>query len=216
MLFRRELMVCDGKNCAKHHLKNSGFSLIEIMISAFILALGLLGLAGMQSMAVKSTIEVQQRNLANSLMGEITERMQFNHSWLREAGNNYAIASLMDAELAAPACVSSNGVFSNCSGEDIKNNDLYEWKQKFTGAGVNAGANTESGLVSADACIAVEDISGENAELVEVVISWFSTIESKDAAAEQAADLLVSTCGSMDNNKHRRQVRIETYVSKSS
>ena len=45
--------------------KNKGFSLVEIMISGFILALGLLGLAGMQSTAVKSTIEIQQRTLAN-------------------------------------------------------------------------------------------------------------------------------------------------------
>ena len=48
-------------------MKQRGFSLIEIMISSFILALGLLGLARMQSTAVKSTIEIEQRNLANSL-----------------------------------------------------------------------------------------------------------------------------------------------------
>jgi len=202
-------------NTAKCHLKSRGFSLIEIMICSFILALGLLGLAGMQSMAVKSTVEVQQRNLANSLMGDITERMQFNHLWLLDAGNNYAIASLMDEELTAPACVGVGGVFTNCTGEDIKNNDLFEWKQKFTGADINAGADTENGLVEADACIAVQPIAGSNGELVEVVISWFSTVKSKDAATGALDNDLTTTCGSMDENKHRRQISLEIYISKS-
>ena len=200
------------KNIARRHLKNRGFSLIEIMICSFILALGLLGLAGMQSMAVKSTVEVQQRNLANSLMGDITERMQFNRLWLLDAGNNYAIESLMDEDLEAPACVGAGGVFTNCSGEDIKDNDLFEWKQKFTGA--DAGA--ESGLVEADACIAVQPIAGSNGELVEVVISWFSTVKSKDAATGALDNDLTTTCGSLDENKHRRQISLEIYISKSS
>jgi len=204
------------KNIAKCHLKNRGFSLIEIMICSFILSLGLLGLAGMQSMAVKSTVEVQQRNLANSLMGDITERMQFNRLWLLDAGNNYAIASLMSEDLAAPACVGVGGIFTNCSGEDIKDNDLFEWKQKFTGADINAGADAENGLVEADACIAVQPIAGSNGELVEVVISWFSTVKSKDAATGGEDNDLTTTCGSLDENKHRRQISIEIYISKSS
>ena len=162
--------------------KNKGFSLVEIMISGFILALGLLGLAGMQSTAVKSTIEIQQRTLANSLVVDITERMQLNRLWLLDAGNNYAIDSLTDATLSAPNCVSSGGVFTNCSGENIKNNDLYEWKQKFIGAGINNSSAGENGLVEADACIAVASVTGSDGELVQVVVSWFSTVKSKDAA----------------------------------
>ena len=74
-------------------MKMRGFSLIEIMISSFILALGVLGLVSMQSIALKSTVEIQQRTLANSLIADISERMQLNRLWLQAAGNNYAIAS---------------------------------------------------------------------------------------------------------------------------
>lgn len=194
-----------------------GFSLIEIMISGFILALGLLGLAGMQSTAVKSTIEIQQRTLANSLVTDITERMQLNRYWLLEAGNSYAIDSLTDANLSAPSCVGSGGVFSNCSGADIKTNDLYEWKQKFIGAEINNSSAGENGLIEADACIAVKPATGSDGEVAQVVISWFSTVKSKDAAHASASTALTATCGSDGStNKHRRQLSIETYISKSS
>ncbi len=205
------------KNSVNYILNNKGFSLIEIMISGFILALGLLGLAGMQSTAVKSTIEIQQRTLANSLIADITERMQLNRLWLLETGNNYAIESLATESLSAPNCVGSGGVFVNCSGEDIKNNDLYEWKQKFSGAEINSSTAGEKGLIEADACIAVQSVTGSDAELVKVVISWFSTVKSKDAAYASASTDLTATCGTDgSNNRHRRQLSIETYISKSS
>jgi len=197
-------------------MEQRGFSLIEIMISSFILALGLLGLAGMQSTAVKSTIEIEQRNLANSLLTDITERMQLNRLWLLEAGNSYQIDSLHAASLSAPSCVDSKGSFSDCSGENIKNNDLFEWKKKFTGAEINGSTLGGKGLVEADACIAVKSATGSSGELVEIVISWYSTVSSKDAAANSGTTDLTATCGSGDDNKHRRQVSIETYISKSS
>jgi type IV pilus assembly protein PilV len=202
------------KNSFNFKLNNKGFSLIEIMISGFILALGLLGLAGMQSTAVKSSIEIQQRTLANSLVTDITERMQLNRLWLLEGSNNYSISSLADANLSAPSCVGSGGVFINCTGEDIKNNDLYEWKQKFSGAEINNSTTGENGLIEADACIAVKSIAGADGELVKVVVSWFSTVKSKDAAHGVDLTDLTATCG--NGNRHRRQLSIETYISKSS
>ena len=60
----------------------------------------------------------------------------------------------MQADLSAPNCVATGGVFDNCSGEDIKNNDLYEWKNKFTGANVAGDTRRNTGLIDADACIA--------------------------------------------------------------
>lgn len=199
------------KNSFHPHMKNQGFSLLEILISGFILALGLLGLAGMQSMAAKSSVEIQQRNLANSLVTDITERMKLNQLWLLDTGNNYAIASLNDYSAAAPTCV-TDGSFTDCTGAQIMQNDLYEWKQKFTGAEINSSGN--NGLIEADACIAVTELADSNGELVDIVISWFSTIESKDAAVDAEAGDLTSTCGTASTN--RRQLSIQTYIGKSS
>lgn len=204
----------DNFRYPRYLLKNKGFSLIEIMITSFILALGLLGLAGMQSTAVKSNIEIQQRTLANSLVTDIVDRMQLNRLWLLGAENNYAVNSLLDENISLPSCVNSNGVFSNCSGEDIKNNDLYEWKKKFLGSDIESLGVINNGLIKADACIATTSIPNSNGESVEVVISWYSTVKSKDAAYASASTDLTATCGSDD--QHRRQLSIKTYISKSS
>jgi type IV pilus assembly protein PilV len=193
--------------------KQSGFSLIEVLISSFILAFGLLGLAGMQSTAIKLNIESQQRTLANSLAIDITSRMQLNKGWLMIAGNSYEIESLAGESLALPTCVSSGGVFNNCNGGDIKNNDLYEWKQKFLGSEVNAGGGSGQGLIGADACISISDDTATNGEVAEIVISWFSTLKSKDAASGESPTSLRAMCGTASSS--RRQVSVKTYISKS-
>ncbi|WP_019615580.1 type IV pilus modification protein PilV [Psychromonas ossibalaenae] len=193
-------------------MKMHGFSLIEIMITSFILALGLLGLAGMQSTAVKSNIEIQQRTLANALITDINERMQLNRVWLQEDGNDYAIASLMGAELSAPSCVGYDGVFTNCSGADIKNNDLYEWKQKFLGAEIDSGSTTEHGLIDADACIEVTEEG--NIVVSQIVLSWYSTIKSKDAASGSDVLSIFNKCGTASSS--RRQLTAKSKISKSS
>lgn len=200
-------------NYTNYSAKNKGFNLIEVMIASFILSLSLLGLAGMQSTAVKSAIEIQQRSLANSLITDITERMQLNKAWLIVSGNNYSITSLSNANLSKPSCVSESGHFVNCTGEDIKNNDLYEWKRKFTGSEINNSTLGENGLIQANACIAIKPISGSDDELAEIVISWFSTIESKDAA-HASANNLTTTCGT--SSASRRQLSVETYINKTS
>jgi type IV pilus assembly protein PilV len=193
--------------------KQRGFNLIEVLISSFILAFGLLGLAGMQSTAIKLNIERQQRTLASSLASDIANRMQLNQAWLMTAGNSYEIESLAAESLALPTCVSSGGVFDSCSGSEIKDNDLYEWKQKLLGGEVNVGGGGSQGLVGADACIAVSDDAVTNGEVAEIVISWFSTLKSKDAASEESSTSLRATCGTASSS--RRQVSIITYISKS-
>ena len=188
-------------------MKISGFSLIEVMITSFILALALLGLAGMQSTAVKSTIEIQQRTLANSLLADIGERMLLNRLWLQKAGNNYAVDSLMKADLSAPGCIGTGGTFDNCSGEDVKNNDLYEWKKKFLGAHTISDSGINTGLIAADACIEVAS-SGVST----IILSWFSTVKSKDAAAELDSESLAYKCG--EASASRRQLRVEVFTGK--
>jgi len=181
-------------------MKKNGFSLLEVMISSFILALGLLGVAGLQSTAVKASIEVQQRTLANSLLLEISERMQLNKAWLQESGNSYAVVSLVEANLAKPDCVDdSDTSFIACTGTDIKNNDLFEWRNKLQGNISDTNASN-AGLVGADACITSE-ISGKST----IVISWYSTVKTSDANSS-------SSCG--EKSDHRRQVSTQLYINK--
>jgi len=62
----------------KSFKKQSGFSLIEVLISMVIIAIGLLGLSGLQIAALKGTTNAHARNVATLLAMELSERMRAN------------------------------------------------------------------------------------------------------------------------------------------
>lgn len=58
--------------------KQSGFTLIEILVSIVIVCFGLLGVAGLLTAGLKSTQESQYRTQASFLAYDIAERMRTN------------------------------------------------------------------------------------------------------------------------------------------
>lgn len=59
-------------------MKNRGISLIEVLITILVIGIGLLGLAGLQSVSMKNTYQASQRSQAMWLAQEIAERMRAN------------------------------------------------------------------------------------------------------------------------------------------
>jgi type IV pilus assembly protein PilV len=55
-----------------------GFSLIEGMLAAVVLGIGLLALAGMQGMALGRNVDANELTLATNLAADMVERIQFN------------------------------------------------------------------------------------------------------------------------------------------
>jgi len=55
-----------------------GFSLIEVLVSVFVLAVGLLGLANLQITSLKINQEAEQRSMAISQINEMADRMRAN------------------------------------------------------------------------------------------------------------------------------------------
>lgn len=180
-------------------MKVNGFSLIEVMISCFIMAIALLGLASMQSGALKIVGKNQQISLANSLLVDISERMRLNHRLLEKNLNSYDILSIKGSEYKKPTCV-TDGKYTQCSRKDIRDNDLFEWRMKMLNAGVDK--QETQGLINADACIKT-DLKG----IVTVVLSWgFSAKEEGGTNIN-----LNMTCEKA--SKHQQQVSIKYFVS---
>lgn len=76
-----------------------GFTLIEIMVAVLVLAIGLLGLAGLQAAAVRSNNSAYMRSQATVLAYDISDRMRVN----REAALNSAY-DLCNANINAAGC----------------------------------------------------------------------------------------------------------------
>lgn len=59
-----------------------GFSLVEVLVAILILSLGLLGMVGMQALALQANRDASRQSLATALAGELAELIRGN----REAG----------------------------------------------------------------------------------------------------------------------------------
>ena len=56
----------------------SGFNLLEVMISAFVLSIGILGIVGLQALSVKGSHQSFMRHQATYLVHNIAEKMRAN------------------------------------------------------------------------------------------------------------------------------------------
>ncbi|MBF0108253.1 MAG: type IV pilus modification protein PilV [Magnetococcales bacterium] len=100
--------------------KNSGFSLLEIMITLVILSIGLLGLARLQLGAIKQVYSSHLRSQALFLSRDILERMRAN----RTLALNGAYAAQLD--VAVTSVLDCAAV--SCTPAQMVTYDLAQWK----------------------------------------------------------------------------------------
>jgi len=72
------------KNKLQHNTmhQQSGFSLIEVMIAALVISIGMLGIAGLQLVSMKGSHQSYMRHQATFLVQDVMERMRANPSQL--------------------------------------------------------------------------------------------------------------------------------------
>jgi type IV pilus assembly protein PilV len=66
------------KRNMKFKNKMSGFSMLEVLVSVFVLALGLLGLLNLQMVSLKNNHSAQMRTTATVLAYDILDRIRIN------------------------------------------------------------------------------------------------------------------------------------------
>lgn len=97
-------------------LYSSGFTLLEILVAIIVLSFGLLGMVGIQAMALKSNNDAKQQSAAVQLAAELSDMMRGNKAIavaLTPANNPYLIPDFQQASstIAAPTqdCSSLTG-----------------------------------------------------------------------------------------------------------
>jgi len=71
--------------------KDSGFTLLEVLIALLVLAIGLLGLAALQTTGLRANQMASMRTLATQVAYDMTDRMRANQVGM--AANQYVIAT---------------------------------------------------------------------------------------------------------------------------
>lgn len=104
-----------------------GFSLIEVLIALVILSVGLLGIAAMVSVSLKSKDSAYSQTQATALAQAILDRMRANHSAATSGAYDVAIGTTP----TAPACM---GSANSCTAAQVATFDLADWKNSLKNA----------------------------------------------------------------------------------
>jgi len=141
----------------------AGFSLIEILVTILILAIGLLGLAGLQTKMLTTEFEAFQRSQALVLAQDMVNRINAN----RIAARNLAYST------GSPVYGNGNTLGdSGCTQTDMAARDLCLWSQSLKGAGIVDGGNAVGAMIGARGCIETVSGSATSEVVLRVTVAW--------------------------------------------
>ena len=102
--------------------RESGFSMVEVLVALVVLAIGLLGIAALYLNSLQSGRTAIYRTQAINLAADLADRIRMNRT--AQAAYDTAFA---DAEAAVAACETVGG----CTDVDLASTDLANWKQEI-------------------------------------------------------------------------------------
>lgn len=146
----------DGVRVSGDPRGTSGFSLIEVLVTLVVVALGLFGLTALQAKLQLSEIDSYQRSQALLLVQDMADRITANRK------NAAAYVTASGTELGTGVTPATN-----CAAETTPTlRDHCEWGTALQGAAEKEGTTLTGAMVGARGCI--EDI-GSDSYLVSVV-----------------------------------------------
>lgn len=194
-----------------------GFSLIEILIAVLILAIGLLGVAGLQVTSKRSNYEAVQRATATMLIRDMIERIRANQGQLDTYTNTGAGRTFSPSAGISTAVTDCFGSGADCNDSTMATYDLYEWENALAGVTETntATAANVGGLALPSACITGAASGTATAGLVTVAIAWRGLTPFPDQAAPGK-----NACGNdsglyddtANDDVYRRVIEVETFI----
>jgi type IV pilus assembly protein PilV len=108
-----------------------GFSLIEVMVSLIVIAVGMLGIAKLQAMAYTSTGTASLRSLAAIEAASLAAAMRANRSYWTTVATPFTVtvtgASYPSPPTIAPALAAGACATATCTPVQLANYDLTAW-----------------------------------------------------------------------------------------
>ncbi len=151
---------------------DSGFTLIEVLVTFLITSVGLLGLAALQVNVMNDQFEAIQRDQITAMVDDMAARIRMNPK-AAEAGTYTqdlieGVAGYYGSLDVQPACSSPTAVLR----------DLCDWNRTIAGAArVSEGQNLASPL-GARGCIESAAASGSGETIIRVSIAWQGMMNS--------------------------------------
>jgi type IV pilus assembly protein PilV len=122
---------------------NTGFTLIEVLIAMLILAIGLLGLAGLQTSNIRSNLAAYNHGQAVQLLYDIADRMRANNCNptstitcnippYANADAAYVIGNTNTLGSTVNAACTQTATPTSCTPTILAGNDLIEWNNAIS------------------------------------------------------------------------------------
>lgn len=186
----------------RHH-HQQGFSLLELLVSLVVFSVGLLAIAGLQTVSKQANFEALQRTAASQVAYGLLEDMRMNGDGIPTylAAGEMGSGSL--GTEPAPNCTTG----APCNAAQKAAHDLWAWEQAIDGNMETSGGTGTGGLVTPTLCI--QGPVGGGAGVYQVTIAWRGSASINNAVN--------NACGSLGgnygaNNEFRRIIQVPTFI----
>lgn len=186
--------------------RSRGSTMMEVLVSVFVLSIGVLGVGGLQVTAKRSNFEATQRATAAALAQDIIERMRSNPEELgvyTDAGTGRIIDG---ATMAVVDCS------ADCAPTSLAQYDLYELEQAAMGVAEQASGSNVGGLTLPTACISGPD---GGAGIYSVAIAWRGMTKLSDPTFDNCGQGSgkYDAVGGAETDVYRRVLVMQVFIS---
>ena len=136
--------------------KKTGFTLIEVLIAMLVLAVGLLGLAGLQATSLSNSQSAYNRSQATQLAYELADNMRANIPGVATYTSMLPSAATVQANCLTP---------TGCTPAQMAQNDLYQWNCAVAGGCQTIAAALPGGVGT----ITVAVVGGVNVYTIKII-----------------------------------------------
>lgn len=149
----------EHRNITLPMIRQRGFSLMEVLVTIVIMAIGLMGLAGLQVKVQSAETESYQRSQAILLVQDMANRISANR---KNAASYVSANALGTADSQPPSCATLTGVAL----------DQCEWSLALKGSSeLQASTSAAIGaMIGARGC--VELMAGTEPPVYRVTVAW--------------------------------------------
>ena len=151
--------------------RHDGFTLIESMVAAVILTIGLLALTGMQSFSLRKNVDANNQTRVTNLAADMLERIQFN----RRKVANYSGITVSSGTTTCPTVAA----------DVMANGDCTQWRTLL----LSSNLQNIVGTVTLSPVPPATDPLGLNRSTVTVLVTWDETGSAEVAAASKRVRL---------------------------
>ena len=180
-----------------------GFSLLEMLVALVIFSIGLLAVAGLQTVSKQANYESLQRTTASQIANGLLEDIRMNGDAINIYRTTDAIGGGSYGGEPAPSCA----IGSECNSAQKAAHDLWFWEQVLDGnMETNGGAGT-GGLMLPTLCVTGPAVGGPG--IYQVTIAW--------RGSASIVNSVNNPCGAAsgnygDENQFRRIIQVPTYI----